>query len=201
MNSNRHHPILIDLLRKKGIHFAISPETDNSSYWYSNDTVFYHLTTNCYYKAFNELLNSKYGSNFTQKIERTADSLYVISRIDTPFEYPNGVDNYCKIYPKAEDFLDQKKEILYDFLKNFKFPKGFIQTSSQDFFAKTNFIIKRNSKISALNIEIKFTNPENQKFKENIFTQIKMFIENANWQAAVSSGVKVDCLFNINFYN
>lgn len=198
----RHHPYLKKLLKEKQIEFCYSPEVEFSLYRIGNEVESYPAVTNCYYKASNELLNLKYGHNFTKQIERTADSLYVISRIETPFEYPNGVDDYCMIYPNATEFLDQKKQIQKDFFTVFRFPSGFMKTINQrDFFAKTNFIIKRDSKISNINIEINFTNPENKKFSDSIVSQLRMFIKNANWKAAVSSGVLVDSNFEINFYN
>lgn len=201
IGANRHRPFLIELLKKRGIHFFTSPEIE-MSFWYENNEERYQLGTNCYYKASNELLNVKYGSHFTKNIEKTADSLYVISKLNEVFAYPDEVDDYYIIYPKAKDFLDQKIQIQQDFFENFKFPNGFIQSSDKrDFRAKTNFIIKRDSKVSDLNIEIEFKNSKNQKFQEYIVNQLRKFIENANWKAAVSSGVTVDCRFNINFYN
>ncbi len=173
-----------------------------SSLWYESNGERYQLTTNCYCKASNELLNLKYGSHFIKNIQKTADSLYVISKLNEVFAYPNEADDYYIIYPKAKEFLDQKIQIQQDFFENFKFPNGFIQSSDKrDFRAKTNFIIKRDSKVSDLNIEIEFKNSKNQKFQEYIVNQLRKFIENANWKAAVSSGVTVDCRFNINFYN
>lgn len=201
-DSKRHHPYLKELLKEKQIEFCYSNEPEFSLYRIGNEAESYPAVTNCYYKASNELLNQKYGHNFTKQIERTADSLYVISRIQIPFEYPNGVDNYCMIYPNAAEFLDQKKQIQKDFFTVFRLPSGFIKSINQrDFFAKTNFIIKRDSKISNINIEINFTNPENKKFSDSIVSQLRMFIKNANWKAAVSSGVLVDSNFEINFYN
>ena len=200
-NATRHHPFLIDLLKKRGIHFLTSPETE-LSLWDNSTGEMYQIATNCYYKASNELLNLKYGSHFIKNINKTADSLYVVSRLNDVFEYPNEVDSYNIIYPKAKDFLDQKNQILKDFFADFKFPSGFIQSSdNRDFMAKTNFIIKRDSKVSDLNIEIEFKNYENQKSQDYIVNQLRKFIENANWIAAISSGVIVDCRFNINFYN
>ncbi|MFD2939982.1 hypothetical protein ACFS3A_08035 [Flavobacterium notoginsengisoli] len=199
---NRHHQYLKELLKERQVKFAYSNEPELSLYQIGNDSESYPAITNCYCKASNELLNLKYGRNFTKQIERTADSLYVMNRIEIPFEYPNGVDDYCLIYPNANEFLDQKMQIQKDFFTVFKFPNGFNKTSNQrDFFAKTNFIIKRDSKISDINIEIKFTNPENIKFSDSIINQLRKFIENANWKAAVSSGVIVNSKFDINFYN
>lgn len=198
----RHHPYLTALLKEKKIEFCYSNEPEFSLYRIGNEAESYPAVTNCYCKASNELLNLKYGHNFTKQIERTADSLYVISRIEIPFEYPYGVDNYCLIYPNATEFLDQKNQIKEDFFTVFKFPNDFIKSMTQrDFFAKTNFIIKRDSKISAITIEIEFTNPENKKFSDSITSQLRKFIENANWKAAVSSGVLVNSKFAINFYN
>lgn len=201
-DSKRHHPYLKELLKEKQIDFFYSTEVEFSLFRVGNEVESYPAVTNCYYKASNELLNLKYGHNFTKQIERTADSLYVISRIEIPFQYPNEVDNYCMIYPSATDFLDQKRQIQIDFFTIFNFPKGFLKSVDQkDFFAQTNFIIKRDSKISDITIEIKFTNPENKKFSDSIINQLRTFIENANWKAAVSSGVLVNSKFDINFYN
>lgn len=201
IGANRHLPFLFELLKKRGIHFSNSPESE-MSYWYENNGERYQLGTNCYYKASIELLNIKYGSHFRQNIEKTADSLYVISKLNEVFTYPDEVDDYYIVYPKAKDFIDQKIQIQQDFFENFKFPKGFIQSSDKsDFRAKTNFIIKRDSKISDLNIEIEFKNSKNKRFQDYIVRQLRKFIKNANWKAAISSGVTVDCRFNINFYN
>lgn len=202
IGANRHRPFLIELLQKKGVHFDISPEVEMQYVWHDNNGELYPVKTNCYYKASNELLNLKYGSHFIKDIEKTADSLYVVSRINEVFEYPDEVDDYYIIYPKAKEFLDQKIQIQQDFFENFKFPNGFIQSSDKrDFRAKTNFIIKKDSKIYNLKIEIEFKNSENKKFKDYIVRQLRSFIESANWKAAISSGVTVDCRFNINFYN
>ncbi|WP_426484078.1 hypothetical protein [Flavobacterium sp. 2] len=198
----RHHSYLKELLKEKKIEFRYSSEPEFSLYRIGNEAESYPAVTNCYYKASNELLNLKYGHNFTKQIERSADSLYVMSRIEIPFEYPNGVDDYCLIYPSASEFLEQKRQIQKDFFTVFKFPNDFIKSINQrDFFAKTNFIIKRDSKISDINIEINFTNPENKKYSDSIVSQLRNFIENANWKAAVSSGVLVNSKFAINFYN
>ncbi|MBA4277282.1 hypothetical protein [Flavobacterium sp.] len=202
IGANRHHPFLIELLKKRGIDFVVSPEVEMQNVWYENNGELHQVKTNCYYKASNELLNLKYGSHFIKNIEKTADSLYVISKLKEVFTYPDEVDAYYIIYPKAKEFLDQKNQILKDFFENFKFPNGFIQSlDERDFLAKTSFIIKRDAKITDLNIEIEFKNSENQKFYDYIVSQLKRFIENANWKAAVSSGVTVDCRFKINFYN
>ncbi|MCI9846964.1 hypothetical protein [Flavobacterium pectinovorum] len=201
-DSKRHHPYLKELLKEKQIGFSYSNETEFSLFKIGNERESYPAVTNCYSKASNELLNLKYGHNFTKQIERTADSLYVISRIEIPFQYPNGVDNYCMIYPNATEFLEQKAQIIKDFFTIFKFPNGFLKSINQrDFFAKTNFLIKRDSKVSDINIEIKFTNFENKKFTDSIVNQLKNFIENANWKPAISSGVLVNSKFEINFYN
>lgn len=202
IGANRHRPFLIEILKKRGIHFDISPEIEENNVWYENNGKIYQLTTNCYYKASNELLNLKYGGHFVKNIEKTADSLYVISRLNEVFLYPDEVDDYYIIYPKAKEFLDQKNQILNDFFTDFKFPYSFTHSlNERDFFAKTNFIINKDSKISDLNIEIEFKNSENQKFQDYITNQLRKFIENATWKAAVSGGVTVDCRFNINFYN
>jgi hypothetical protein len=202
IGANRHRPFLIELLKKRGIDFVVSPEADIQYVWHENNGELYPVKTNCYYKASNELLNLKYGSHFIKNIQKTADSLYVISKLNEVFAYPDEVDDYYIIYPKAKEFLDQKIQIQQDFFENFKFPNDFIKSlDKRDFLAKTNFIIKRDSKIADLNIQIEFKNSENQKFKDYIVNQIRKFIENANWKAAVSSGVTVDCRFYINFYN
>lgn len=199
---NRHHIILRELLKKKGISFLTSTKPDSDSNWIDNDEEKYQLKTNCYCKSFNELLNLKYGHNFTKNIEHTADSLYVMSRIDLPFKYPYGVDNYCMIYPSAKEFLDQKEHIKKDFFSSFKFPKNFIYTEEKrDFMAKTKFTIHRDATISDIEIKIQFKNPKNQKFNDYIFKQLTTFIKNANWKAAVSSNIKVNSIFEINFYN
>lgn len=106
------------------------------------------------------------------------------------------------IYPNATEFLEQKAQIIKDFFTIFKFPNCFLKSINQrDFFAKTNFLIKTDSKVSYINIEIKFTNFENKKFTDSIVNQLKIFIENANWKAAISIGVLVNSKFEINFYN
>jgi hypothetical protein len=202
INANRHHPFLIELLQKKGINFAHSPEVEFISYYGEKLGEMFPKMSNCYYKTCNELLNQKYGSQFIKNINKTADSLYVISRINDVFEYPSEIDHYYIIYPKAKEFLEQKIEIQKDFFSNFKFPQGFIQSSEKrDFIAKTNFVIKKDSTISDVKIEIEFKNYENNKFSDDIVDQLRTFILNANWRAAVSSGVVVDCRFNINLYN
>ncbi|MBE8728140.1 hypothetical protein [Flavobacterium hungaricum] len=201
-DSNRHHQILGALLTKKGIRFLTSTEPEFDSFWSDGNGEKYQLQTNCYCKSFNELLNLKYGRSFTKNIERTADSLYVISRIDQPFNYPYGVDNYCMIYPNAKDFLDQKEQIRKDFLVNFKFPDDFIYSGKErDFMAKSKFTITKESTISNVTIQVEFKNESNQKFQEYIINSITEFIKNANWKAAISSGVKVNSLFEVNFYN
>ncbi|WP_281310534.1 hypothetical protein [Flavobacterium flavigenum] len=125
-----------------------------------------------------------------------------MNRIDVPFEYPNGVDSYCMIYPSAKEFLDQKVQIQKDFFSNFKFPKEFISTEEKrDFMAKTKFIISKENTVSGIDIKIEFKNPANQKFQYYFINKITNFIENANWSAAVSCGIKVNSIFNINFYN
>lgn len=202
IDANRHRPFLIELLKKRGIDFVVSPEVEMQYVWQENNGEQYQVKTNCYYKASNELLNLKYGSHFIKNIQKTADSLYVISKLNEVFAYPDEVDDYYIIYPKAKEFLDQKIQIQQDFFENFKLPNDFILSSDKrDFLAKTNFIIKRDSKIADLNIKIEFKNSENQKFQDYIVNQLRKFIENANWKAAVSSGVTVDCRFDINFYN
>lgn len=202
LKAKRHYPFLVELLKKKNIDFAESTEAELSSFWYESNGMRYQLKTNCHCKTYNELLNLKYGSHFIKDIQKTADSLYVINRLNSVFNYPEEIDDYFIVYPKAKDFFDQKVEIQKDFFANFKFPKGFIQgINKRDFFAKTDFLINRDTKISNINIDIEFTNSENQKFKDYITSQLREFIENANWNAAVSSGVKVDCRFNMNFYN
>lgn len=201
-DSKRHHPYLNKLLKKRGIEFRESPETEFSLFHIGDDVESYPAITNCYYKASNELLNIKYGSNFTKDIEKTADSMYVMSRIDDPFQYPTGVDNYCLVYPKAKDFLDQKIQIRKDFFSNFKYPAGFMRLIyKRDFMAKTMFIINRDDKVSNIKINLEFENSENQKFYNDIVNQLIYFIENAKWQAAVSGGIKVNSSFEINFYN
>lgn len=201
-DSKRHHPYLNELLKKRGIEFCKSPEPEFSLFRIGSGVESYSAVTNCYYKASNELLNLKYGHNFTKNIEKTADSMYVMSRIDDPFQYPNGVDNYCIVYPKAKDFLDQKLQIQRDFFSSFKYPNGFIYSSDKrDFMAKTEFTIQRNSRISNINIEIKFKNYQNQKFYDYFIKQLTMFIKNANWNAAISSNIKVNSILTINFYN
>ncbi|MGO4773820.1 hypothetical protein ACEN2I_19380 [Flavobacterium sp. W22_SRS_FK3] len=50
-------------------------------------------------------------------------------------------------------------------------------------------------------IDIKFPNIENQKFENDIITQLRNYIENANWNAAVASGIKINSSFEMNFYN
>ncbi|WP_134092232.1 hypothetical protein [Flavobacterium circumlabens] len=202
INYKRHFPFLNELLKKKGIQFLASQEIEISSFWMETNNEKYSLITNCYYKASNELLNVKYGNNFIKKIEQTADSLYVVSRINDVFDYPNEVDAYCMIYPKAADFLDQKIQIKKDFFSNFKFPVGFIRlTDKRDFIAKTLFTINRDDKVSDIKINLEFENPQNQKFYNDIVNQLIHFIKNAKWKAAISSGVKVNSSFKINFYN
>lgn len=199
---NRHYPYLINLLKEKEIDFRQSYEPEFSSFWSSDDQNRYPLITNCYCKASNELLNAKYGQKFIKNIEKTADSLYVISRIDIPFEYPNGVDDYCLIYPKAGDFLDQKIQIQKDFFSSFVFPKKFIQSNEKrDFFVKTKFTINRDNSVSNISIVIEFKNPKNEEFSKYITDQITTLIKHADWQAAVSNGIKVNTNFDINFYN
>ena len=77
---NRHYPHLIKLLQEKGIDFCETYDFD--PFWSSDDENRYRLIYNCYYKASNGLLNEKYGKNFITNITKTADSLYVMSRID-----------------------------------------------------------------------------------------------------------------------
>ncbi|WP_202704184.1 hypothetical protein [Flavobacterium sp. UGB4466] len=202
INYNRHFPFLNQLLKKKGIQFLSSKEVEISSFWKETNNGNYPLKTNCYCKASNKLLNIKYGHNFTTKIEQTADSLYVTDRINDIFEYPNEVDHYCIIYPKATDFPDQKFQIQKDFFSNFKFPDGFIHTiNKRDFIAKTRLIIRRDNSISDIKIDIEFENPENKKFHSEIISQLTHHIENENWKAATSKGIKVNSSFEINFYN
>lgn len=202
LNTNRSHSFLQELLQKRGINFSHSKELELSSFWNESNEQRYHLRTNCYCKASNALLNIKYGIDFIQRTEKMADSLYVISRLNEVFNYPDDVDDYYIIYPKAKEFLDQKIEIQKDFLTKFKFPNGFIQSADKDNFRiKTEFVIQRNSKIYDLNIEVEFKNPQNQKFKDDIIRQTKKFIENANWKAAISKGVTVDCRFKMIFHN
>jgi hypothetical protein len=201
-NSKRHHQILGELLQKKGIQFLTSSEVELSSYWNTDGTTRYQLVTNCYYKASNELLNLKYGSHFTKDIEKTADSLYVIGKINDVFEYPDNVDAYCIVYPKAQEWIDQKIEIQNDFFSIFKFPKGFIyDVNKADFRATTEFIIKRDDKVSDIKIKIEFKNPKNKEFDDYIIKQLSMFIENANWKAAVSNDIKINSSFKMVFYN
>lgn len=198
----RHHIILGQLLKKKGIHFLQSQEPEFDLFWTGTDEENYQSKTNCYCKSFNALLNLKYGHDFTKNIKHTADSLYVMSRINVPFKYPDGTDNYCMIYPSAKEFLDQKVQIQKDFFSNFKFPKEFISTEEKrDFMAKTKFIISKENTVSGIDIKIKFKNPTNQKFQDYFFEKITNFIEKANWSAAVSCEIKVNSIFEINFYN
>ncbi|MEN2414744.1 hypothetical protein [Flavobacterium mesophilum] len=160
---NRHYSHLIGLLKEKGINFSESLDFGPS--WILDDETEYPLIANCYCKASNELLKEKYGQNFVKNITKTADSLYVMSRIEIPFEYPFGVDDYCLIYPKAGDFLEQKIEIQKDFFSSFVFPKNFIQSSEKsDFYAKTKFTINRNNTISNITVKIKFKNSKNEEF-------------------------------------
>lgn len=197
---DRHYPHLIKLLQEKRIDFCETYDFD--SCWSSDDENRYLLVTNCYCKTSNELLNLKYGKNFTKNIERTADSLYVLSRIDIPFEYSNGVDDYCKIYPKAVDFLDQKIQIQKDFFSFFVFPEKFIQSDDKrDFFAKAKFTINRDNSVSNILVKIEFKDKKNEHFHDLIVGQITKFIKHADWQAAVSNGIKVNSNFDINFYN
>ncbi|KAF2342556.1 hypothetical protein [Flavobacterium tistrianum] len=197
---NRHYPYLINLLKEKGIDFRESYGLD--TFWSSDGEKRYPLIQNCYCKASNKLLNAKYGQNFIKNIEKTADSLYVMSRIDIPFEYPYGLDNYCMIYPKAEDFLEQKKQIQKDFFSSFVFPENFIQDNEKrDFFAKTKFTINNDNSISNITVKVEFKNPKNEKFYNLIADQITAFIKNADWTSAVSNGIKVNSNFEINFYN
>ncbi|MFB9077013.1 hypothetical protein ACFFLS_03805 [Flavobacterium procerum] len=197
---NRHYSHLIDLLKEKGINFSESRDLDPS--WILDDETKYPLLSNCYCKASNELLKEKYGQNFIKNITKTADSLYVMSRIEIPFEYPFGVDDYCLIYPKAGDFLEQKIEIQKDFFSSFVFPKKFIQSSEKrDFYAKTKFTINRDNSISNISIVIEFKNSKNEEFGKFMNDQITKFIKHADWQAAVSNGIKVNTNFAINFYN
>ena len=199
---NRHYPYLINLLKEKGIDYSESSEPEFSSIWSSNGSDRYPLVKNCYCKASNELLNSKYGQNFIKNIEKTADSLYVMSRIHIPFEYPYGVDDYCMIYRKAGDFLEQKIQIQKDFFSSFVFPKNFIQSNEKrDFFAKVKLTINKNNSISDIIVKIEFKNQENEKCYSLIADQITEFIEHADWTAAVSNGIKVNSNFDINFYN
>ncbi|WP_433833170.1 hypothetical protein [Flavobacterium anhuiense] len=197
---NRHYSHLIGLLKEKGINFSESRDLDPS--WILDDETKYPLLSNCYCKASNELLKEKYGQNFIKNITKTADSLYVMSRIEIPFEYPFGVDDYCLVYPKAGDFVEQKIEIQKDFFSSFIFPKNFIQSSERrDFYAKTTFTINRNNTISKISVKIKFKNSKNEEFNNFLINQISEFVKHANWQAAVSDGIKVNCNFNITFYN
>jgi hypothetical protein len=197
---NRHYPQLIRLLKEKGINFSESRDLDPS--WISDNETIYPLLSNCYCKTSNELLKEKYGQNFIKNITRTADSLYVMSRIEIPFEYPFGVDNYCLIYPKARDFLEQKIEIQKDFLSSFKFPKKFIHSNEKrDFYAKTKFTINRNNLISNITVKIEFKNSKNEEFNNFLTDKITEFIKHADWQAAVSDGIKVNSNFEINFHN
>ncbi|WP_223711442.1 hypothetical protein [Flavobacterium potami] len=201
-NYNRHHPYLINLLKEKGINFSQSNHPEFSSFWSSDNENRYPLVTNCYCKASNELLNLKYGKNFIKNIERKADSLYVLSRIDTPFEYPFGVDDYCLIYPKAGDFLEQKIQIQKDFFSSFVFPKNFIQSNEKrDFRAKTKFTINRDNSTSNISVKIEFKNSKNEQFNNFLIDQITEFVKHANWQAAVSNGIKVNTNFEIIFHN
>lgn len=199
---NRHYPYLIKLLKEKGIDFSESLEPEFSSFWSSDDENKYPLVTNCYCKTSNGLLNAKYGQNFFKNIEKSADSLYVMSRIEIPFEYPFGVDDYCLIYPKAGDFLEQKIHIQKDFFSSFVFPKKFIQTNEKgDFYAKTKFTINRDNSISNITVKIKFKNSKNGEFNDFLINQITEFVKHADWQAAVSDGIKVNSNFEIIFYN
>ncbi|KAF2081433.1 hypothetical protein [Flavobacterium sharifuzzamanii] len=199
---NRHYPYLINLLKEKGIDYSESLEPEFSTIWGSDDVNKYSLATNCYCKASNELLNAKYGQNFIKNIKKTADSLYVMSRIHIPFEYPYGVDDYCMVYPKAGDFLEQKIQIQKDFFSSFVFPKNFIQSNEKrDFFAKTKFKINKDNSISNIIVKIEFKNQKNEKFYNLIADQITAFIKHADWTAAVSNGIKVNSNFDINFYN
>ena len=66
-DSKRHHPYLIELLKKRKINFYNSNEPEFSIAYNGNDTETYPVLTNCYYKASNELLNLKYGRLFTKK--------------------------------------------------------------------------------------------------------------------------------------
>jgi len=197
---NRHYPQLILLLKEKGINFSES--RDIGPYWISDNETTYSLISNCYCKTSNELLKEKYGQNFIKNITKTADSLYVMSRIEIPFEYPYGVDNYCLIYPKAGDFLEQKIEIQKDFFSSFEFPKKFIQSNEKrDFYAKTKFTINRNNSISNITVKIEFKNSKNEEFDNFLSNQITEFVKHADWQAAVSDGIKVNSNFEIIFYN
>lgn len=199
---DRHYPYLINLLKGKGIAYSESFEPEFSSIWSSDGSDGYPLVTNCYCKASNELLNAKYGQNFIKNIEKTADSLYVMSRIHIPFEYPYEVDDYCMIYPKAGDFLEQKIQIQKDFFSSFVFPKKFIQSNEKrDFFAKVKFTINKDNSISDITVKIEFKNQKNEKCYNLIANQISEFIEHADWTAAVSNGIKVNSNFDINFYN
>ncbi|RUT68857.1 hypothetical protein D0817_18260 [Flavobacterium cupreum] len=201
-DSKRHHPYLNTLLKKRGIEFCESPETEFALYYIGDDVESYPAITNCYYKASNELLNLKYGRNFTKDIEKTADSMYVMSRIDNPFQYPAGVDHYCIVYPKTKDFLDQKLQIQQDFFSTFKYPIGFIySTDKKNFMARTKFTIQRDNTICNIEIDLEFKNSENQKFYNYLVNQLTAFIKNANWNAAVSSEIKVNSIFTVNFYN
>ncbi len=198
----RHYPYLKKLLKEKGIDFYESHDFDSSSFWMSDGESKYTLVTNCYCKASNELLNLKYGTHFIRDIKKSADSLYVMSRIDIPFDYPFGVDNYCMIYPKAGDFFDQKLQIQKDFFSYFVLPKNFIQSNEKrDFFAKTKFRINKDNSISNITVDIEFKNRLNEEFYNLIADQIINFIKNADWTAAVSNNIKVNSNFNINFYN
>lgn len=197
---NRHYSHLIGLLQEKGINFSESRDFGPS--WISDDETSYPLISNCYCKASNELLKEKYGQNFIKNINKTADSLYVMSRIEIPFEYPYGVDNYCLIYPKAGDFLEQKIEIQKDFFSSFVFPKQFIQSNEKrDFFAKTKFTINRDNSISNIIVKVQFKDQKNEAFNIFLTEQITQFIKHADWQAAVSNDIKVNSNFEINFYN
>jgi hypothetical protein len=199
---NRHYPQLIRLLKEKGIDFRQSNDTEFSSFWSSDDENRYPLITNCYCKTSNELLKEKYGQNFIKNITRTADSLYVMSRIEIPFEYPFGVDNYCLIYPKARDFLEQKIEIQKDFFSYFIFPEKFTQSDERrDFIAKAKFTINRDNSISNVIVKIEFKDKKNEQFYNSIVSQITEFIKHADWQAAVSNGIKVNSNFDINFHD
>lgn len=197
---NRHYPQLIRLLKEKGINFSESRDLDPS--WISDNETIYPLLSNCYCKTSNELLKEKYGQNFIKNITRTADSLYVMSRIEIPFEYPFGVDNYCLIYPKAGDFLEQKIQIQKDFFSYFIFPEKFTQSDERrDFIAKAKFTINRDNSVSNVIVKMEFKDKKNEQFYNSIVSQITEFIKHADWQAAVSAGIKVNSNFEINFHN
>jgi hypothetical protein len=201
-SASRHHIILAQLLKEKGI--AFGSINDMGIIWHIKGKETYPAKLTCYEEAHNKLLDLKYGEGFAKGIEKKADSLYVMSRINDVFKYPYEVDCYnhsqqdCLVYPKAKDFLEEKAQIKSDFKDSFKFPQGFLlKDNENEFTAHCSFVIRRGSGVSDINIDVGIHNPENVKFSENLEKQITAFITNANWKPATAAGITVNTHFEI----